>query len=164
MDICMHPYRGILFCTFSSSSPFCVLWQLFHGLRSPYENSEISICGIILISLVMHGEESNNLREQNSLIIAQLSTMDFCLMETLTPKRDIRLCTLKRRKLCRWMISFRLFTSFLHVKSGLFLPEEWNSRDWVSVVQRPHLSIVLHLWSLHGFSTSPFSHSYLCPS
>lgn len=39
----------------------------------------------------MHGEDSNKLREQTPLMIAQLSPVDFCLVETLIAKRDINL-------------------------------------------------------------------------
>lgn len=92
----------------------------------------------------MHGEDSNKLREQTPLMIAQLNPMDFCLMEALITKRDISLYMLKRRKLYGCMISSRLSTSFLHVKSGLLLPEEWNISDWLSLAQRSH---ILPLWS-----------------
>lgn len=41
----------------------------------------------------------------------------------------------------------RLTTSFLHVRSGLLLQQAcWNSRDWLSLGQTPHL-IILPLWS-----------------
>lgn len=146
------PFVCIFFMTIIPASSFCLI-----KLRA--------LClWIILISLATHREDSNKPKEQSHLMIAQLNTVDFCQMETLKTKTDVSLYVLKRMKLYEHKISFRLSTSFLNVKSGLLLPEEWTSKDCFSWVQRPHLSILLPLWSPHGWSTSPFLHSSLCPS
>lgn len=108
------PFVCIFFMRIIPASRFCLI-----KLRA--------LClWIILISLATHREDSNKPKEQSHLMIAQLSTMDFCQMETLKTKSDVSLYVLKRMKLYECKISFRLSTSFLHVKSGLLLPEEWT--------------------------------------
>lgn len=49
----------------------------------------------------MHGEDSNKLMDQTPLMTAQLSPMDFFLMEPLIAKRDISLYHAEKNEVIR---------------------------------------------------------------
>lgn len=99
-DFSMHPYTYIPFCTVSLSSHLCVIIFIKIIPEPKFCLLKVRVRGVVLISLAKHNEYSNKPREQTPLISAQLSTTEFCLMETLITKSDISLCILKRMKLC----------------------------------------------------------------
>lgn len=120
------------------------------------------VCGIILISLAMQSEDSKKLREKTPLMIAQLSTVDFCLMEIWTTKSDISLHMLKRMKLYGWKIRFKIDHFVLACQVWLVASTSLLEQQGLALSGADTSSH--HSPPVVTSATSPFSHSSLCPS